>query len=121
MLQRIPIFGLLICAFILITAYYVTTLIESTTIQFIVLFVAFFFVASAIMGVVYEGRIGKKIIQEGLVDEYVAEHGVGNRETFKSFIQELKDRGYTVNEGTEKMLWEEIKKKTGYPGYQTSV
>jgi hypothetical protein len=121
MAQRIPIFGLLLSAFILITGYYISTLVESVILQFIILFIAFFFVASAFMGLFHEKRIGKEIIQSGYVDQYVAEHGVGNRETFKTFIQELKADGYKINEGVEKALWEEIKKKTGYPGYQTSV
>ncbi|MBU7033100.1 MAG: hypothetical protein HXS53_11245 [Theionarchaea archaeon] len=121
MLRRIPLFGLLICAFILLGAYYLSTLIDSTIIQFVILFIAFFFVASAFMGLFYEKRIGKEIIQAGYVDQYVANHGVGNRETFKAFIQELRDNGYKINDSVERTLWEEIKKKTGYPGYQTSV
>jgi len=121
MSRRIPISGLLISAFILLGAYYISTLTDSTAVQFVVLFIAFVFVASAFMGLFYEKRIGKEIIQAGYIDLYVANHGVGNRETFKAFIQEMKDNGYKINDGVEKVLWEEIKKKTGYPGYQTSV
>jgi hypothetical protein len=118
--RRIPVFGLLVAALIVITALYLSTKVESQLLKFVILFVGVFFVVSAFMGLGYEHRIGNQIIQQGYVDQYVAEHGVGNQETFKEFMRDLKSKGFSINPGVEKLLWEEIKKKTGYR-HQTSV
>jgi hypothetical protein len=120
MARKIPKFGLLIAIMIVILAIYVSTRIESTILKFAILFFAFFFVASAFMGLSYENKIAKQVIAAGYVDRYVSENGMGNQRTFKKFIRELKMNGYKMNPGVEKLLWEEIKKKTGYT-YQNSV
>jgi hypothetical protein len=106
---------------IVILALYLSTIIENAFLKFLIPFVAILFVASSFMGLVYENRIANQIIQQGYVDQYVGEHGVGNQKTFKQFIQDLRASGFKVNPRMEKILWEEIKKKTGYIPHQTSV
>ena len=120
-MRQVPLFGLLIAALAVVAAFYVTSRLENPILKFIIPFIAILFVASAFMGLFYEQRIAQKIIQEGYIDQYIGKNGVGNQKTFKAFIQELKQDGYTINPRVEKLLWEEIKKKTGYVPYQTSV
>lgn len=120
MARKVPTFGLFLSIMIVVAAVYVSTKIESPLWKFAIIFVAFFFVASAFMGLSYEGRIANQIIEAGYIKEYVAKHGVGTQRTFKQLIRELKQNGYKINPGVEKLLWEEIKKKTGY-SYQNSV
>ncbi|MBU6996334.1 MAG: hypothetical protein HXS41_07040 [Theionarchaea archaeon] len=120
-MARIPTFGLIMSVFIIIGAVYITSIIDNEWIRFGILFIAFFFVASAFMGLSWEKRIAEQIIQEGYVAEYVQEYGVGNRKTFTAFVETLKRKGFKMNPGVEKRLWEEIKKETGYKGYQNSV
>lgn len=119
MVRKIPSTGLIIAIIIVLIAIYVSTIIESIILKFIILFAAFFFVASAFMGLFYENKIAQQIIQAGYIDEYIQKHGVGTQKTFKKFIKTLKDKGYNINPGVEKALWEEIKKRTGY--HQNSV
>lgn len=118
--RKVPSFGLFIALLIVVLAVYVTTKVESTTWKFVILFVAFFFVASAFMGLSYENRIASSIIRAGYIDQYVRDHGVGTQKTFKAFIKQLKKDGHKINPGVEKILWEEIKNRTGYH-YQNSV
>ncbi|MGD2250014.1 MAG: hypothetical protein PVF58_16535 [Candidatus Methanofastidiosia archaeon] len=119
MARKIPTRGLLIAIIIVFIAAYLSTRIESTIFRFAILFIAFFFVASAFMGLFYENKIAKQIIQAGYIDEYIKTHGVGTQKTFKQLIAQLKRDGYSMNPGVEKALWEEIKKRTGY--HQNSV
>lgn len=119
--RQIPVFGLLTVIMIAILAVYLSTMIENAFLKFLIPFIAILFGASSLMGLVYENRIAKQIIQQGYVDQYIGEHGVGNQETFKKFIEDLKASGFKINPRMEKILWEEIKKKTGYIPYQTSV
>lgn len=121
MTQKVPSFGIVVSTFIVILAVYASTLVNSSLLKFVILFLAIFFVASAYMGLSYESRIAAQIIQAGYIDQYIKRHGAGNQATFKNFIQKLKKDGYKINTGIERRLWEEIKKKTGYEGYQTSV
>lgn len=120
-MARVPTFGLIISIFIVIGAVYISTLVDNQWIRFGILFVAFFFVASAFMGLSWEKRIADQIVQQGYVDEYVQKYGVGNRKTFAAFTEALKRKGFKMNPGVEKRLWEEVKKKTGYKNYQNSV
>lgn len=120
-MRQVPLFGLLVAVLIVVAAFYVTSRLENPILKFIIPFIAILFVASAFMGLFYEQRIAQKIIQEGYIDQYIGKNGVGNQKTFKALIQELKQDGYTINPRVEKLLWEEIKKKTGYIPYQTSV
>lgn len=120
-MQKIPVTGLVITVLIVAAALYLSSQFESYPVRFIILFAAVFFVISAFVGLSYEGRIASRIIQAGYIDRYVAEHHVGNRETFTALVQTLKKDGYAMNPGVEKLLWEEVKRKTGYRGYQTSV
>ncbi|MBU7027157.1 MAG: hypothetical protein HXS48_09450 [Theionarchaea archaeon] len=117
--RKVPTFGLFIALLIVFLAVYVTTKVESLMWKFIILFAAVFFIASAFMGLVYENRIASQIIKAGYIDQYISSHGVGTQKTFKKFVQQLRKEGYKINPGVEKILWEEIKKKTGY--YQNSV
>ncbi len=119
--KQIPTFGLIIAFLILFLAIYISTKVESSWLRFGILFVAIFFVASAFMGLSYENRIVTQIVKAGYIDKYVAAHGVGNQKTFKALIQELKGAGYKINPRVEKILWDKIKEKTGYSGYQNSV
>jgi hypothetical protein len=96
-MRQVPLFGLLIAALAVVAAFYVSSRLENPILKFIIPFIALLFVVSAFMGLFYEQRIAQKIIQE------------------------LKQDGYTINPRVEKILWEEIKKKTGYIPYQTSV
>lgn len=120
-MRQVPLFGLLIAALAVVAAFYVSSRLENPILKFIIPFIALLFVVSAFMGLFYEQRIAQKIIQEGYIDQYIGKNGVGNQKTFKALIQELKQDGYTINPRVEKILWEEIKKKTGYIPYQTSV
>ncbi len=119
--RQIPVFGLLIAIMIVLFAFCLSTVVDNTLVKFLIPFVAVLFVASAFMGLVYENRIVQQIIQAGYIDQYIGEHGVGNQETFKNLIQDLKEKGFKINPRMEKLLWEEIKKKTGYIPHQTSV
>ncbi len=121
MTQKVPYFGIVVSIFIVVLAVYASTLINSFLLDFVILFLAFFFVASAFVGLYHESRIAAQIINAGYIDQYIKRHGVGNQTAFKNLIQELKKDGYKINTGIERRLWEEIKKKTGYQGYQTSV
>ena len=114
MALKIPRFGLAVALLIVLLAVYASTKVENQILKFAILFVAFFFVASAFMGLSYESRITKQIVQAGHLDAYIREHGMGNQKTFKKFISDLKKQGYKTNPGVEKQLWEEIKKKTGF-------
>ena len=119
--RQVPIFGLLIAFVVVLLAVYVSLRVESSWLRFLILFLAIFVIASAFMGLSYENKFVDQIIEAGYVDRYVAAHGVGNQATFKAFIRELKQTGFKVNPRMEKILWEEIKKRTGYTGYQNSV
>lgn len=121
MSRQIPLFGLVIVMVIFFIAFALSTAVESPLLKFGIPLVAIIFILSAFKGLSYEKKIVADIIEAGHVDEYVAHHGVGNQKTFKAFIEQLRNEGYTINQGIERRLWEEIKKKTGYQVYQTSV
>ncbi len=118
--RKVPTFGLLIAIAVVILAVYVSTKVESLYLKFFIMFLAVFFIASAFMGLIYENRIASQIVRAGYIDQYIRDHGIGNEKTFKNFIKELQRAGYRINPGVEKLLWEEIRKKTGL-SYQTSV
>ena len=119
--QKIPLTGLIIVILIVSAAFYLSTLVENPILKFAITFIAVFFVVSAFIGLYYEGRVARQIIKAGYLDVYIKEYGVGNQKTFKAFIESLKKSGYSINPQVEKILWEEIKKRTGYAPYQTSV
>ncbi|MEA1994145.1 MAG: hypothetical protein U9N35_07135 [Euryarchaeota archaeon] len=107
--KQIPSTGIiLLIAIVAGVIYGAYNYIENSTIRFIVIFIPLIIAISALMGLKQEYGIADKIIEAGLVDNYVEEHGLGNRKTFNEFIEKLEMRGYTINPGTKAQLRREI-------------
>lgn len=107
--KQVPVTGIILLVVIVVSIIYVAyTKIEDPTIRTIVIIIPLFIAFSALVGLKKEYSIADKIIKEGLVDEYLDKHGLGDRKTFDEFIGELEMRGYTINPGTKAQLRREI-------------
>ncbi len=110
--REVPVNGIIILlAVVAVVVYVAYRWIDNPTFQAIAVIVPIFFAASALLGLKKEYSIADEIVKEGLVDEYVEEHGLGNRETFNEFIEDLEIEGYTINPGTKSQLQKEIMKR----------
>ena len=115
--KEIPVTGIAVLIVIVVLVVYIAyTRIDNSTLRAIVILIPLIIAVSALMGLKQEYGIAERIVKEGLVDAYIEEHGLGNRETFDRFIRELEMRGYTVNPGTKAQLRREIVER--YEGHK---